>query len=130
MNHFDLEKITSDRLPNATAKEYAEMMNKINMGDDFDDEVLTLLKGLLERKPNEHFSCIGFKGGSTLFVDANAFYIRDYEQNNFALGLFINDSKGGEMIWIRREINKFIFKTLTDKTFQDEVIGRLSRESK
>lgn len=126
VSRFDIEKIQSNRLPAATAKEYAILMNKINNGEGFTEDVLTTLKYLLERKPNKYFSHIGFKGGSTLFIDANAFYVTDHEQNKSAIGMFINDTKGGEMIWISREINKFILKMLIDKSFQNEVRSRFS----
>lgn len=129
MIDFEVQRITSNRLPGATVKEYATIMNNIQNGATLDDTALTLLKDLLERDVNakhKHLSHFGSKGGSTLFVHNHMLYVTVNEKDNYVLGGFVNDPKNVETAWIHQKMERFVLRTLTDQSFQDKVVERLS----
>ncbi|MCC3377724.1 D-alanyl-D-alanine carboxypeptidase, partial [Cohnella sp. REN36] len=89
----DIDKMNSERFPSATAKEYAELMQKINSRTYFSKEVQTylhpLLEGIMENPANKQWlQHAGKKGGSTAYILTDAMYATTKEGTRTELAVF------------------------------------------
>lgn len=123
---LDVQEVWSDRLPASTTREYAELMQKLNSKNYFDEEVHRyldeLLEWLMEIPANQEWlEYSGMKGGSTAFVLTKALYATDTEGNKTELAYFINDLTLIQSIRLQGSLNAFELAILTDDEFLEEV---------
>lgn len=122
----DVQKVWSDRLPRATAADYASLMAKLNRKDYFPPEVHTYLdpitEQLMQNPQNQSWlQHAGQKGGSTMFVLTNAMYATDKEANRTEIVLLTNELSVLEQIKLSRNLNEFQLQVLTDPQFLEEI---------
>lgn len=122
-----IQYLISSRLPGATTKEYAHIMNKINNQQYFNPEVQSIIESILGRVPDSqsNFAKIGFKGGSTMFVLTNAMYAEDLEGNKTELAVFVNDKDRVDHVWISSVMDSFLLKLFKDPDFRNTVVLEL-----
>lgn len=131
INNIEIQKATSNRLPKATVKDYAHLMNQINQDEILSEEILAILKDILGRYPKESmpFSELGFKGGSTDFVTTWAMYAIDDAGNHLSVAAFIDDQKRLDIMWVGEKLPQTIFKLLGDKSFADETVRKFESDT-
>ncbi|MBC8044186.1 MAG: serine hydrolase [Rhizobacter sp.] len=121
----------SDRLPQASAEDYARVMKMINRRTAFSDAVQqrldAVLESILDNPQNrtwlEH---AGLKGGSTLTVLTHAFYARDKQGNQTEIVIFFNNLGMLERGKIQGNLNQFELSLLTDDAFREKVRAAFS----
>lgn len=127
---IEMQKLILSRFPSATIQEYTNLINNIQNGEGFEEDCLILLHELLDQQSTEretHFSSFGVQEGSNVFSSNRIVYgTTADEKNTFVLGVCMNDLKRSEAFWVRKEVHAFILKTLTDQSFQDDVVAKLS----
>jgi D-alanyl-D-alanine carboxypeptidase len=92
----DMQRIWSDRLPAASASDYYALMQKLNSKTYFNKQTQHLLDEIIEtsmkyNSVNEFYQHLGSKGGSTLFIMAQALYAKDQKGNRTEIVYFFND---------------------------------------
>lgn len=122
----DVQKVWSDRLPRATAAEYASLMAKLNSKTHFPPEVHNFLdpitEQLMQNPQNQSWlQHAGQKGGSTMFVLTNAMYATDKQQNQTEIILLTNELSILEQIKLSRNLNAFQLQILSEPEFLEEV---------
>ncbi|WP_439875655.1 serine hydrolase [Bacillus mycoides] len=89
---MEFQRIWSDRLVSANAKDYMSIMAKINSRNYFpksmQDEIENVFKGTVE---NSKFEYAGQKGGSTAFVLTKGLYSTDKKGNKVEVVIMFND---------------------------------------
>ncbi|KGR82164.1 serine hydrolase [Lysinibacillus odysseyi] len=118
----DVQKVWSDRLPRATAAEYASLMAKLNSKDYFPPKVHANLdpitEQLMQNPQNQSWlRHAGQKGGSTKFVLTKAMYATDKQENQTEIVLLLNELSFFEQIILSRNLNAFQLKVLSDPAF-------------
>ncbi|BFT75468.1 serine hydrolase [Paenibacillus sp. P36] len=123
-----IQRVISNKMTRASTYDYANVMNKINSKNYFPPEIERILLDVLDipSKANSQFYRVGYKGGSTLFINTNALYVTDTQGNRFALAIFIHDEEMVDILWLNKKIEKFISRILKDVYFREDVISRLS----
>lgn len=122
----DVQKVWSDRLPGATAAEYATLMAKLNSKTHFSQEVHTHLdpitEQLMQNPQNQSWlQHAGKKGGSTMFVLTAAMYATDKQENRTEIVLLTNELSILEQIKLSRNLNTFQLQVLRDPGFLEEI---------
>lgn len=126
----DIDKMNSERFPSATAKEYAELMQKINSRTYFSKEVQTylhpLLEGIMENPANKQWlQHAGKKGGSTAYILTDAMYATTKEGTRIELAVFFHHLQPEEVEKLTGSLNEFELLLLQDKAFQTKVSSEL-----
>jgi D-alanyl-D-alanine carboxypeptidase len=90
MPSLGLQRIWSDRLPAASAQDYASLMSKIVKGNFFEPKVQNIITEMLEwpmgfPENQKRFKRLGGKGGSTAFVLTTALYSEDKQGHQSVL---------------------------------------------
>ncbi|MOA44026.1 hypothetical protein D3C78_1662500 [compost metagenome] len=86
-----------------------------------------VLKSLLERPVDStKLKVLGNKGGSSISILTEALYCTDVTGNEIQLALFIHEESELEQIWLKKKIDLFLGKLLTDSLFEEEVQKQLS----
>ena len=89
---MEFQRIWSDRLVSANAKDYMSLMEKINSREYFpksmQDEIDNVFKGTVENSKLEY---AGQKGGSTAFVLTKSLYSTDKKGNKVEVVIMFND---------------------------------------
>lgn len=113
------QRVWSDRLPGGTAREYGELMKKIQSRTYFEPQVQTVLDKIMEwpmeafdsnRKLYQH---LGAKGGSTAFVLTYALYATDITGNKTQLVFFFNGLSPVESQFLQAKLAEFQQTVLT-----------------
>ena len=122
----EVQKVWSDRLPRASAADYAELMSILNSKTHFSPAVHAYLdpitEQLMQNPQNQSWlEHAGQKGGSTMFVLTNAMYATDKQQAATEIVLLLNDLSLFEQLKLSRSLNEFQLKVLTEPDFLEEV---------
>lgn len=117
---LSVQKEWSDRLPSATAKEYASIIEKIHNRKYFDTTTQKTLVTLMEwpmlnPQNKERFQAYGAKGGATAFVLNYVLYTTDKQGNRTNLVVFANDLGVFEQTLLQAELPLFIQRILDNK---------------
>ncbi|GGA77187.1 serine hydrolase [Ornithinibacillus halotolerans] len=116
----DLQRIWSDRLPNATTEDYAKIMQAISNneatipgGDKILREIMEWPMELYESN-REMYAHFGAKGGSTAFVLNQALYVEDHNGKKIEVVIFTEGLSFIEQIKMNRSMNSFLIKVLNE----------------
>ncbi|MFE6137018.1 serine hydrolase [Bacillus sp. NPDC057893] len=116
---MEFQRIWSDRLVSANAKDYMSIMEKINSRNYFpklmQDEIENVFKGTVE---NSKFEYAGQKGGSTAFVLTKSLYTTDKKGNKVEVVIMFDDIDNQITYQkLRNNIDYFIRDVITDEEF-------------
>ncbi|KZD43746.1 D-alanyl-D-alanine carboxypeptidase [Bacillus cereus] len=117
---MEFQRIWSDRLVSANAKDYLSLMEKINSRNYFpksmQDEIDNVFKGTVENSKLEY---AGQKGGSTAFVLTKSLYTTDKKGNKVEVVIMFNDIDNQITYQkLRNNIDYFIRDAITDEEFR------------
>ncbi|MGE6346982.1 serine hydrolase [Bacillus mycoides] len=117
---MEFQRIWSDRLVSANAKDYLSLMEKINSRNYFpksmQDEIDNVFKGTVENSKLEY---AGQKGGSTAFVLTKSLYTTDKKGNKVEVVIMFNDIEDQVAYQkLRNNIDYFIQDAITDEEFR------------
>ncbi|MFD6508295.1 serine hydrolase [Bacillus sp. NPDC060175] len=117
---MEFQRIWSDRLVSANAKDYMSIMEKINSRNYFpelmQDEIENVFKGTVE---NSKFEYAGQKGGSTAFVLTKSLYTTDKKGNKVEVVIMFDDIDNQITYQkLRNNIDYFIRDVITDEEFR------------
>ncbi|MGW5983191.1 serine hydrolase [Bacillus mycoides] len=117
---MEFQRIWSDRLVSANAKDYMSLMEKINSRNYFSksmqDEMENIFKGTVQ---NSKFEYAGQKGGSTAFVLTKSLYTTDKRGNKVEVVIMFNDIEDQVAYQkLRNNIDYFIQDAITDEEFR------------
>lgn len=133
LNVLDMEfqKVWSDRLPRASADDYAELMKLLNSKNYFSREVHSYLDPVMEqvmKNPSnrEWLQHAGQKGGSTAFVFTISMYAADKEGNRTEMAFLANDLSNLEFEKLSKNMNSFQLEFMTNSEFRDSVKEKLN----
>lgn len=118
------QKVWSDRLPAASARDYGEMMAQINGRKVFAPRVQQVLDGVLEwplqvsEAARQAYSHLGFKGGSTAWVLTQAFYGRTRAGDTVEGAIFFNDLTPSESEKLQAGLDVFVAGLFKDETLR------------
>ncbi|SMG35506.1 D-alanyl-D-alanine carboxypeptidase [Marivirga sericea] len=128
LNDFGLvvQKVWSDRLPASTAKEYRQLMEKLNSKSILPKEVHQHLDPILEfvmENPlnQEWLKHSGSKGGSTASLLTKALYATDMEGNKIHLSYFLNNLSAFENVQLQMSMNAFELAILQEEEFRIQI---------
>ena len=116
-----LQKIWSDRLPAATVREYASVMQKINSRTYFPPAVQAHLDSIMEWpmvvNPGNKalYRHLGAKGGSTAFVLTNALYADTVKGDRVSVAVFFNNLTLTESEALMQQLNVFTLRCFGGK---------------
>ncbi|MEH6935196.1 serine hydrolase, partial [Bacillus sp. JJ783] len=130
LGDIEFQRIWSDNLPAASAKDYLLLMERLNRKDYFPQNVQKELDKIVEwpmENPNnkEWLIHVGQKGGSTAFLLTNSLYAKDKEGNMTELVFMFNDLNETDYMNLSEHYNDFVLKTLNDQKFRDLLIENL-----
>lgn len=121
-NDMEFQRIWSDRLVNAAAKDYMSLIGKINNRTEFpkpmQDEIEQIFKGTVEDSIYEH---AGQKGGSTPFVLTKSLYGTDKEGNKVEIVFMSNDLDDMTLKKLTNNIDYFIQDVVTSEEFRKKL---------
>ncbi|OHX32545.1 serine hydrolase [Bacillus mycoides] len=120
---MEFQRIWSDRLVSANAKDYMSLMEKINSREYFlksmQDEIDNVFKGTVENNKLEY---AGQKGGSTAFVLTKSLYSTDKKGNKVEVVIMFNDIDDQVAYQkIRNNVNYFIHDIITREEFRNKL---------
>lgn len=117
---MEFQRIWSDRLVGANAKDYMSIMEKINSRKYFpksmQEEIENIFQGTVK---NSKFEYAGQKGGSTAFVLTKSLYTRDRKGNKVEVVIMFNDIEDQVAYQkLRNNIDYFIRDIITSEEFR------------
>jgi len=120
---MEFQRIWSDRLVGANAKDYMSIMGKINSRNYFpksmQDEIENVFNGTVK---NSKFEYAGQKGGSTAFVLTKSLYTTDKNGNKVEVVIMFNDIDDQVTYQkLRNNIDYFIQDFITSKEFRNKL---------
>ncbi|PEO43021.1 serine hydrolase [Bacillus pseudomycoides] len=119
---MEFQRIWSDRLVRATAKDYMSLIGKINNRTAFpkpmQDEIEKIFNGTVGDSIYEH---AGKKGGSTPFVLTNSFYGTDKEGNKVEIVFMSNDLDSMELQKLKNNVDYFIRSVVMSEEFRKKL---------
>ncbi|KOS29431.1 D-alanyl-D-alanine carboxypeptidase [Bacillus anthracis] len=115
------QRIWSDRLVGANAKDYMSIMEKINSRKYFpkpmQEEIENIFKGTVK---NSKFEYAGQKGGSTAFVLTKSLYTTDKKGNKVEVVIMFNDIEDQVAYQkLRNNVDYFIRDIITSEEFEN-----------
>ncbi|WP_371932076.1 serine hydrolase [Mesobacillus subterraneus] len=127
---MEFQKVWSDRLPRASADDYAELMKLLNSKKYFSKEVHSFLDPVMEQlmknpKNREWLEHAGQKGGSTAFVFTISMYATDKDGNRTEMAFLANDLSNLEFEKLAKNMNRFQLEFMTNSEFRDSVKEKL-----
>ncbi len=128
---MEFQKVWSDRLPRASAGDYAGLMKLLNSKNYFSREVHSYLDPVMEqvmKNPSnrEWLQHAGQKGGSTAFVFTISMYAADKEGNRTEMAFLANDLSNLEFEKLSKNMNSFQLEFMTNSEFRDSVKEKLN----
>ncbi|MFC4403870.1 serine hydrolase [Gracilibacillus xinjiangensis] len=117
---MNLQKIWSDRLPNASVEDYAKVMSKISNNTATvpgGEEILRdIMEWPMELHPTnrEKYAHLGAKGGSTGFVLNQALYAEDHDGKKIELIIFTEGFSFMERLKMNQNMNMFMSQVLDE----------------
>ncbi|SMF00354.1 MULTISPECIES: serine hydrolase [Paenibacillus] len=123
-----LQLSESSRMPSATANLYGTLLERLQRQKWFDEVAQKLFMRLMEREVKEAspFEKVLSKGGASISILNNVFYVEDKQKNRLALALLIHEPTGTELIWLRKKMQLFIGKIFSDPAFRTRVAKELN----
>jgi len=128
LNDFGLaiQKVWSDRLPASTAKEYRQLMEKLNsksvLPKELHQQLDPILEFVMENPLNQEWlKHSGSKGGSTASLLTKALYATDKKGNRVNLSYFLNDLSTLETIQLQMSMNSFELAILQEEDFRNHI---------
>ncbi|PGM94650.1 serine hydrolase [Bacillus cereus] len=120
---MEFQRIWSDRLVSANAKDYMSIMEKINSRNYFpklmQDEIENIFNGTVK---NNKFEYAGQKGGSTAFVLTKSLYSTDKKGNKIEVVIMFNDIEDQVAYQkLRNNIDYFIQDIIASKEFRNKL---------
>ena len=118
------QKVWSDRLPSASARDYGELMGRINGRKYFPAKVQQVLDGVLEwplqasEPARQVYAHLGFKGGATSWVVTQAFYGRTKAGDTVEGAIFFNDLTPLESEKLQAGLDVFVAGLFKDETLR------------
>ncbi|MDC2863567.1 serine hydrolase [Bacillus sp. BP-3] len=130
LSDMKFQRIWSDNLPAASAKDYLLLMERLNRKDYFPSNVQKELDKIVEslmENPNNKKWLIhaGQKGGSTAFLLTNSLYAKDKDGNMTEIVFMFNNLTETEYTNLSENYNKFQLKILKDLKFRNRLIKNL-----
>lgn len=127
---LDLQRVWSDRLPGATAKDYEQLLHRMNENELFSQDENHYIRELLEwpmkiSGNEERFVHFGGKGGSTAFVLNQAMYAEDHDGNTYEIILFTDNLSLWQGFQIGKNHNEFLRKMFDEPEYWKEVQEKL-----
>lgn len=128
---LDIQKIWSDRLPGASASDYARLLAIIS-NDELPTEAAAIMRDVMEwlmefnEANHDVYAHFGSKGGSTAFILNDALYAEDLDGNKTEIVLFTDQLNLWENIMIGHNMNSFIGNIIGDETYREEVKQELN----
>ncbi|MEK4577849.1 MULTISPECIES: serine hydrolase [Bacillus] len=121
---MEFQRIWSDRLVSANAKDYMSLMEKINSRNYFpksmQDEIDNVFKGTVENSKLEY---AGQKGGSTAFVLTKSLYTTDKKGNKVEVVIMFNDIDNQITYQkLRNNIDYFIRDVITSEEHNKNIV--------
>ncbi|KAB8135764.1 serine hydrolase [Gracilibacillus oryzae] len=120
-----LQQVWSDRLPNASAEDYAKVMQAISNntatvpgGEDILRDVMEWPMEL-HASNRERYAHFGAKGGSTAFVLNQALYVEDHNGKKIELIIFTEGFNFIEQIKMNKNMNSFMSEVI-DRHFSTD----------
>lgn len=128
---MEFQKVWSDRLPRASAGDYAELMKLLNSKSYFSREVHSYLDPVIEQvmknpRNREWLQHAGQKGGSTAFVFTISMYAADKEGNRTEMTFLANDLSKLEFEKLSKSMNSFQLEFMTNSEFRNSVKEKLN----
>ncbi|WP_404359404.1 class A beta-lactamase-related serine hydrolase [Cytobacillus firmus] len=128
---MEFQKVWSDRLPRASAGDYAELMKLLNSKSYFSREVHSYLDPVMEQvmknpRNREWLQHAGQKGGSTAFVFTISMYAADKEGNRTEMTFLANDLSKLEFEKLSKSMNSFQLEFMTNSEFRNSVKEKLN----
>ncbi|MDR4985241.1 D-alanyl-D-alanine carboxypeptidase [Bacillus cereus] len=119
---MEFQRIWSDRLVGANAKDYMSIMEKINSRNYFpksmQDEIENVFNGTVK---NSKFEYAGQKGGSTAFVLTKSLYTTDKKGNKVEVVIMFNDIDDQVAYQkLRNNVDYFILDMLANEEFRNK----------
>lgn len=118
------QKVWSDRLPAASARDYGKLMGRINGRKYFPAKTQQVLDGVLEwplqvsEPARRVYAHLGFKGGSTAWILTQAFYGRTKAGDMVEGAIFFNDLTPSESEKLQVGLDVFIAGLFKDETLR------------
>ncbi|MGG2014178.1 serine hydrolase [Bacillus sp. S10(2024)] len=130
LSDMKFQRIWSDNLPAASAKDYLLLMERLNRKDYFPSNVQKELDKIVEslmENPNNKKWLIhaGQKGGSTAFLLTNSLYAKDKDGNMTEIVFMFNNLTETEYMNLSENYNKFQLKILKDLKSRNRLIKNL-----
>lgn len=128
---LDIQKIWSDRLPGASASDYARLLAIIS-NDELPTEAAAIMRDVMEwlmefnEANHDVYAHFGSKGGSTAFILNDALYAEDLDGNKTEIVLFTDQLNLWENIMIGHNMNSFIGNIIGNETYREEVKQELN----
>jgi D-alanyl-D-alanine carboxypeptidase len=129
---LNVQRVWSDRLPAATAKDYVSVMQKINSRTYFDSttqkHLSIMMERLMDNPANQQWlKHAGMKGGSTSWVLTKALYATTTTGEATELAYFFNDLTDEEFEQLSMNMNSFELAVLTNRNgARDAIIKTLN----
>jgi len=120
---MEFQRIWSDRLVGANAKDYMSIMERINSRKYFpksmQEEIENIFKGTVK---NSKFEYAGQKGGSTAFVLTKSLYTTDKKGNKVEVVIMFNDIED-QVVYqkLRNNVDYFIRDVITSEEFRNKL---------
>ncbi len=120
---MEFQRIWSDRLVGANAKDYMSIMEKINSRKYFpksmQEEIENIFKGTVK---NSKFEYAGQKGGSTAFVLTKSLYSTDKKGNKVEAVIMFNSIENQVAYQkLRNNVDYFIRDIITSEEFRNKL---------
>lgn len=124
---MNVQKVWSDRLPAATAKDYVSVMQKLNSRAYFDSSTQRHLKMVMERLMDnpanqQWLKHAGMKGGSTSWVLTKALYATTTADESTELAYFFNNLTNAEFEQLSTNMNSFELAVITNSNNARDMI--------
>ncbi|AGC78502.1 D-alanyl-D-alanine carboxypeptidase [Nonlabens dokdonensis DSW-6] len=122
----DIQRVWSNRLPAASASDYFSLMKKLNSKTYFNEQTQTILDEIIEtsmhyKSVKEFYQHLGSKGGSTLFIMAQALYAQDQKGNRTEMVYFFNNLEPQERKKMTMSMSDFERAVLRDPKMAQKV---------
>lgn len=131
LDDMKFQRIWSDNLPAASAKDYLLLIERLNRKDYFppnmQKELDKIVESLMENPTNKEWLIhAGQKGGSTTaFLLTNSIYAKDKDGNMTEIVFMFNNLTETEYMNLSEHYNEFQLKILKDQKFRDRLIKNL-----
>lgn len=129
---LNVQKVWSDRLPAATAKDYVSVMHKINSRTYFDSatqkHLSVVMERLMDNPANKQWlKHAGIKGGSTSWVLTKALYATTTNDEATELAYFFNNLTDEEFEKLAMNMNSFELAILANRNgSRDSILKTLN----